>query len=73
MSVIIPVEVSANYDADEEKLSVLNPHLVIYYDNEVEEKVSFNVDFDENDHYATFEVKLDDLLEAISKAMREKD
>ena len=70
MTVILPVEVNANFNEDEEKISRLNPHLVIFADGE---KISFNVDFNEDGHYATFEVDLADLLEAIAKAKREKE
>ena len=70
MSAILPVVVDANYDKDKVKLMELNPHLCLVFG---EDEVSFSINFDKDDHYAIFTVKIGELLEALGKAIITED
>lgn len=69
MSVLIPIDIDANYDKDTELLNKLNKHLDINYSKDTD-KIMFNFDFAEDDHYATISISLADLIEAIGRAKK---
>jgi hypothetical protein len=67
MSVLIPVEIDANYDKDRDLLGKLNKHLDIGYSEDTD-RINFTIDLAEDDHYVIVSVSLGDLIEAIGKA-----
>ena len=69
MSVLIPIEISANYDKDKALFDKLNKHLDISYLEETDQ-ISFNFDYGEEGHYVTIAVSFSDLIEAIGKAKK---
>jgi len=67
MGVLIPVEIDANYDTDREMVGKLNQHLEVFFNSKTD-RVSFNLDIGEDDHFIMVSIKLGNLLEAIGKA-----